>query len=40
MALAFKKLPAEMQKLFGTDNVEEYQWGKIHEQTFKIVPFS
>jgi len=38
--LAFKKLPSELNKLFGSDNVEGYQWGKIHKQTFKSVPFS
>jgi hypothetical protein len=40
IALAFKKLPQELSHLFGSDNIDLYEWGQIHSQTFKIIPFS
>lgn len=39
-ALAFKKLPQLLFALFHTHNESEYQWGKIHQHTFKTVPWS
>lgn len=39
-ALSFKKLPAILESLFGTKDETQYQWGKIHKNVFKAVPWS
>lgn len=38
--LAFKELPNELSKLFGSDDLEDCRWGVIHNQMFKIIPMS
>lgn len=40
VVVAFKELPDILEEMFGTKNIEEYQWGKIHQHVFKSVPFS
>ena len=40
LALAFKKLPSQLKQEFGSSDIEEYQWGKIHRQYFTMIPFS
>lgn len=39
-ALTFKKVPEELKTLFGTDDIEEYHWSRIHEQHYNIIPYS
>lgn len=29
-----------MKVLFDSDNINDYEWGKIHFQAYKIIPFS
>ena len=40
VALSFQKLPALLHEVFHTNDVSEYQWEKIHKNTFKSVPWS
>ncbi len=40
IALAFKRIPEEAEKIFGTEDVTQYHWGKIHLATYKSIPFS
>lgn len=39
-ALAFKKLPALLENLYGTKDESQYEWGKIHKNIFKAIPWS
>lgn len=40
VALALKNLPQELKNVFGSDDHSSYLWGTIHNQYFKIVPYS
>lgn len=38
-ALSFRRLPKDLEQLFGSKNLKDYEWGKIHKHTFKSIPF-
>jgi acyl-homoserine lactone acylase PvdQ len=39
VALALKKLPNELKSVFESESHEDYKWGTIHNQYYKIVPW-
>lgn len=38
--MAFKKVGQHIRTVFGSEDVEDFRWGKIHRQVFKSVPWS
>ena len=40
LTLAFKKVPARLKEEFSSEKIEDYQWGKIHQVKYTIIPFS
>jgi acyl-homoserine lactone acylase PvdQ len=40
IALAFKNVPAQLKEEFGHEDIEQYQWGTIHNQKYAIIPFT
>lgn len=39
VALALRNLPAELKNVFSSTAHQDYKWGVIHNQYYKIVPF-
>lgn len=39
-AHVFKKLPSLLEEVFGTPKVEQWQWGTIHQHSYKSIPFT